>query len=223
MKNIKDEVMKSITRTITIKLMPKNEAVEKGAAFISMGDMAKTYAAYFEEFQMSVGITIKILNRWGITVDELDAIAMEHAPKNRPYRLRNLREMILDTITKEMAVEDPEIMAIVETLEAEEDKGIWILDFDDDKAGGAAAICYRQALEEIGKAFGDVWVIPSSKHEVLLIKDNNETPQELENMIKEVNAELLATDDVLSSFVYHYHVGDSQIETGYRWIGRKAF
>lgn len=220
--NVNKDIMNTLTRTITIRLMPKQKAVENELIYHSIGDMAMTYASYFEEFQIAVGIRIGMLERWGMTIKELDEIAAEYAPKNRPYRMRKVRDVILNKITKELVLEDPELMQTISEMEEEKDKELWILDYEDDCVNGAAAICYREAREQIGKALGDVWIIPSSRHEVLLIKDHGENPGELEQIIMSVNTEVIDPKDKLSDLAYHLHVGDSQIETGYRWIGRRA-
>lgn len=220
--NVNKDFMQTLKRTITIRLMPKNVAADNKLAFNSIGDMAMTYASWFEEYQIAVGITFEMLATWGMTIEELDGIAAEYAPKNKPYRLRKLKDVLMDNISKEMMLEDPEIIEIVGKLQEEEDKEMWMLDYEDNRVNGAAAICYREAREQIGKALGDVWVIPSSRHEVLLVKDHGETPEELEQIIMSVNTEILNPKDKLSDLAYHYHVGDSQIETGYRWIGRRA-
>lgn len=54
----------------------------------------------------------------------------------------------------------------------------------------------------------DFFVLPSSIHEVLLVKNNGQmTAKELENMVKGVNATQVEPADQLTDHVYHY---DSQ-------------
>jgi gamma-glutamylcysteine synthetase len=78
-----------------------------------------------------------------------------------------------------------------------------------DKIHGAGVIAYPNFMEDAAqKMGGDFFVLPSSIHEVLLVKDNGQmTAKELENMVKEVNATQVEPADQLTDHVYHY---DSQ-------------
>lgn len=68
---------------------------------------------------------------------------------------------------------------------------------------------YPNFMEDAAqKMGGDFFVLPSSIHEVLLVRDNGQmTAKELENMVKEVNATQVEPADQLTDHVYHY---DSQ-------------
>lgn len=78
-----------------------------------------------------------------------------------------------------------------------------------DKIHGAGVIAYPNFMEDAAERMGgDFFVLPSSIHEVLLVKDNGQmTAKELENMVKEVNATQVEPADQLTDHVYHY---DSQ-------------
>ena len=44
-------------------------------------------------------------------------------------------------------------------------------------------------------------ILPSSVHELIVLKDTNRPHSELENMVKEINSTCLAPDEVLSNHV----------------------
>ena len=53
----------------------------------------------------------------------------------------------------------------------------------------------------------DLFILPSSVHELLLVPDTGNTNMsvsDLTNMVKEVNATQLAPDEILSDNVYYY-------------------
>lgn len=204
---------------IIIKLRRRSDVLEKDIPFFSIGDMAKTYAVLMEEMGISVSVSYKMLGKWGMTLEELDEIAQEYAPANREYEIVNMLNMIME-------MKDELIMSgLITPEEAEDMTGpeMYVLRYKENNPGGAAAICYPGVLDEIGNVNEDVWLIPSSIHEWLIIKDNKENFADIEKMIGEVNRGIVREEEQLSDLAYHYHRGDKQIETASRWTGRSAF
>ncbi len=79
---------------------------------------------------------------------------------------------------------------------------------------GAAAILYSEKVPELSEKLGkDLYLIPSSIHE-LLVKPKNETDEteELLRIVRTVNREELQKEDVLSDAVYIYRRESGQIE-----------
>ena len=73
------------------------------------------------------------------------------------------------------------------------------------KVNGAAVILYPELLKKMYEKFsGNYYVIPSSVHEVLLIKDEEEEEAYLNRMVSEVNEQHVEPEEVLSGHVYYY-------------------
>ena len=74
------------------------------------------------------------------------------------------------------------------------------------KINGAAVVLYPKLLDELYEGFsGNYFVIPSSVHEVLLIKETEEGEEAfLNRMVKEVNESQVEPEEVLSDHVYYY-------------------
>ncbi len=74
------------------------------------------------------------------------------------------------------------------------------------KINGAATMLYPKVLEQIYDGFsGNFFVIPSSVHEVLLIKETREEEEDfLNRMVREVNESQVEPEEVLSDHVYYY-------------------
>lgn len=74
------------------------------------------------------------------------------------------------------------------------------------KINGAAAILYPELLKRIYEGFsGNFFIIPSSVHEVLLIKETREGEEEfLNRMVNEVNESQVKPEEILSDHVYYY-------------------
>lgn len=81
------------------------------------------------------------------------------------------------------------------------------------KINGASTLLYPQLLKELGERFsGNYYIIPSSVHEVLLIKETEEENAELLNhMVCEVNEQQVAPEEVLSDHVYLYSVKEAKL------------
>lgn len=78
------------------------------------------------------------------------------------------------------------------------------------KINGAAVILYPELLRDLYERFsGNYFVIPSSIHEVLLIKETGEEEEEVFNrMVSEVNEQQVEPEEVLSGHVYYYSAED---------------
>ena len=71
---------------------------------------------------------------------------------------------------------------------------------------GAAVILYPGILQEIADGVGgNLYILPSSVHEVLILEDTGkENPMSLREMVEEVNATQVLPEEVLSGTVYYY-------------------
>jgi len=78
------------------------------------------------------------------------------------------------------------------------------------KINGAAVMLYPGLLEQVHQGFsGNFFVIPSSVHEVLLMKETGETEELfLNHMVRTVNESQVEPEEVLSDHVYYYSSED---------------
>ena len=92
-----------------------------------------------------------------------------------------------------------------------------------DKLNGAAALLDAKTMEDISeKLGGDFVVLPSSIHEVLLVKDDgNASLPELKNMVEEVNATQVAPEEKLTDSVYHYDSKEHVFELAEKFEARQ--
>lgn len=81
------------------------------------------------------------------------------------------------------------------------------------RINGAAVVLYPGLLKRIGELFsGNFFIIPSSIHEVLLLKDTLEEDTEYLNcMVCEVNEQKVLPEEILSNHVYYYSVKDETL------------
>ena len=151
------------------------------------------------------------LELWNINEKELYKIAMENTPKILNYELRNMNEIIREMISSEIKGEIPDIAF----KEVEDSKGrikMYVLT-NSQKVNGAACILYDGILADFASKHGkDLYILPSSVHEVILVLDEDEIKKEdLDNMVREVNRIEVDEGDILSDHAYIYRKDINQI------------
>lgn len=75
-----------------------------------------------------------------------------------------------------------------------------------DKINGAGIIAYPEFMQQAAEQLnGDFYLLPSSRHEVILVKDDGAMDfEQLQSMVREVNATEVSDADKLTDNVYHY-------------------
>ncbi len=182
-------------------------------------DMAVVYRIVlddvFDEGTASVLVTNHLLERYGITKETLRKDALEIAPVLRPAVIRGMGE----TLAEMMADDGVDFM----TVPDEADEIIFVASVPN-KMHGSGILAYQNFMDEAAKRLGgDFYILPSSIHELLLVKDNgNFTVEALSSMVHEVNATQVLPEDLLTDSVYHYDSEDKIFEMGEKFISRKS-
>ena len=184
-----------------------------------MEDMAVVYRFVInsdEDGRSSILVTNQMLDNFGITAEELHADAMENAPQLKPVEIKGMTEVLAEL----MGVEEAEMMGVGPV--APEDEQMYVASVPD-KVHGAGVLAYENFMDMAAeRAGGDFFILPSSLHEVLIVPDNgNVKLEDLENMVREVNATQVAPQDKLTDSVYHYDSKDKIFELGEKFVARQ--
>ncbi|MGN0353443.1 MAG: DUF5688 family protein [Muricoprocola sp.] len=124
---------------------------------------------------------------WNVTEEELLRIAKENTRKIMPECLMAI-EPLLD-------------------LEDEEQMGIPMYVLTNESIiYGAVYMIYDSVLEKIGKILDDdFWLLPSSIHEMIIVpKKSGAYPDELRDIVCEINETEIPQEDILSDEIYEY-------------------
>ena len=162
--------------------------------------------------QMSYLVTDPVLQEFGVTKEELFADAAENMSQNMQYTIRPLFSVLMEMnpVFADDPMPEPDNTLFVCTNEM----GMF----------GAGAIAHPEFMEEAGKKLrGNFFVLPSSIHEVLLLKDDGMTDYHtLEAMVTEINATQVAPSDRLTDNVYHVDMQERIFETAKHFEERQA-
>ena len=167
---------------------------------ISCGDMALVCSVLAEEQGREEMLLVSdtCMEQWGKTKAELFTQAIGNTPKLLPPmvgKLDSVLRLYLDRFSPDAVNKIPERNEL--PLYIVTNQKIY---------HGAAAIFYEGILDEIaGKTGADLFLLPSSVHEILAVPDDGTVdPCELEQTIHEVNKDFVQEKEILSERVYHY-------------------
>lgn len=147
-----------------------------------------------------------------VTKENLSEFQMtEGEVLERAYRNTARQEfslMSMEDIMREMfsaMASAPEDVKALERMIKENPSPLYILT-NEERLNGANALVCPQVLQDAYETLGEpYYVLPSSTHEVLLVKESEGfTPEELRNMVSEVNISTVSPEDLLSFKIFRY-------------------
>ena len=146
-----------------------------------------------------------ILKEWGVSLDELDAVASENMEKMFPATLMPMTQTVLSFKT---GIPVPNLLH----ENAEISKEImYILTTENSKF--ASALTYPGLLQKIRMLLcDDFYIIPSSTEEVLIIpKETAPSTEELRTMLLSVNS-TMEKQLILSDVIYEYSLDNGELQ-----------
>ena len=158
-------------------------------------DLAIIYVIQISD-EASAKVTNNLMKHWNINEETLYNLATENTPKIFPSSISSLLEM-MGKMT-EMTIEDIENMGLRDDYHQ-------IVITNNTNTNGAIALLYPGTVEYLYKRYGKFAVLPSSIHEVIIVPMNDNIEMEmLSQTVREVNAEVVANEEVLSDHAYLY-------------------
>lgn len=145
---------------------------------------------------VGVGGTVLVRNdhleSYGITKEQLHHDAMENAVNREPYEIRSISSVLEEGSGIPLAEPEGAPFLMVAT--------------NTSKIYGAAVIAYPDFMEKAAETLqGDFYILPSSIHEVVLLKDDgNMDYRVMEALVSEVNEKEIIPQEQLSNRAYHY-------------------
>ena len=176
----------------------KNAQMLEDTPHFKFGDLAAIFQVQVDSNEYgSAVITVKDqhMKMWDTDPQSMLEYAKANMEEKQPVRIQSM----MDVLREMMGGNAPE-----ELLPAD-DPQMYVMT-NDSKINGAAAMIFTDKIDDFAKDIGaNLFILPSSIHEVLLVPDNGQmNVQELEDMVKNVNRTQVSPDEVLSDNVYIY-------------------
>jgi len=198
---------------IRVSNTEENREALSSMPFTDVDGIAITYHIVFDrvsDLDGSVPVTNNLLRAYGISKEELHHDAVKSAEKLFPAKVTGLYEMLKDLAPKDAAsyragIDYPTVLT------------------NTTGTFGAAAMFYPGTLDKIADVLGsDLVILPSSVHEVLLMRDDDAINLDyLQETVESINHTVVAPEERLSDFVYHYDKDRCVVEKAKTFINRK--
>ena len=151
---------------------------------------------------MSVLVDNKMMNKMGMTPQELFHPAMENYKREFPPMLTSL-----GTVLSSLIGDVPDFM-----MENTPEREIYVLSNKQNINGATTLLdddTLERAAEELG---GNYYILPSSVHECLLVPEGFANQiEDLTSMVHDINCAVVSDMDFLSDTVYHYDAMERKI------------
>jgi len=176
----------------------KNEELLKEIPWKPWQDLAIIYYLNMgvkDDNQVSTIVYNHQMKKWNLSADDLHELAKENMPKMCPSIIGRLDHLILgfDKEEEDMISCDPRLPVL------------YVLS-NQTNINGASSVLYNGVLKEFADTLdSDLIILPSSVHEVLLLRYSETVDLEMfKNLVRRVNEEDVPAEDVLSDNVYLY-------------------
>ena len=143
---------------------------------------------------------------WKVNARELYERALENTQMLQGYELADMKS-VLEEMKARGEAGDCEIEDI------QQEVPMYVLS-NKSRVNGAACILYKDVLKDFAMVTGkDLYILPSSIHEVILLPaDGTQESELLKMMVKEINQSQVEAEEVLSDSVYIYRLDKDFIE-----------
>lgn len=201
--------------------------------FLDMAIVFFIMVDYDENGQATAMIHNQHIENWNIEPDELRKVAFNNTWNKFPAIIKKMEDIIAEMIMSDLLEDNCDDEGIikeefqygtygfaeveniireeVEELKAERDIEMYVLT-NSIKTNGATCITYPNIIKNFSKEHNcDVYIIPSSIHEVILIPGTYWEKEKINKMILEVNANELDPVEILSDHVYVFSKDDEVI------------
>lgn len=213
----------SLKERIAYKIINRkmNESLLEKVPYVPFLDLAIVFYVVLEKKQ-DCNATVLIHNNhmemWKTNTKELFDLATVNTRKIFAPEVKTMDEVMREILKEQTfgeALEEVtgrELDEIFGLTEPAEKCPMYVLS-NVQKLNGACAILYDDVLKNIAKMVGsDLWILPSSIHETLLIPHEvGQSFEELKKMVQEVNETTLEACDILSDHPYFYSLKENRI------------
>lgn len=155
----------------------------------------------------SIIIDNNMYEKLDVDLDELYKTAFNNTKEQFPLHIEPLSDIISDAYENNInGIKDNDINGEIQMILQNLKVKMFVMT-NQQKAFGATTILYENALKEFAdKMNSNLYLLPSSLHEVMLVVEDDETePTFLKDLVHSANTTAVGLIDVLSDNVYYYN------------------
>lgn len=167
--------------------------------FLDLSIIFKIYLCSNSSGTVTVTITNKMMAHWKADIETIYKVAMENTPILQEYTLCSMSDVLAELV--------PETY-VHETIT---DIDMFVLT-NKEKFCGCGCILYPYVLENFSNKINNgFFILPSSRHEVILISGYEKDANELKTIVRVINMTEISQDDFLSNNIYYYSMETKKI------------
>lgn len=198
MNTAKDNIIFQLVNTM------QNEDMLKNLPHREFQDLSIIYRWVVGVDQKGLSSTVinnNLAKSLGMGEEELFKAAAENTRRILPPVVQSMNEVMRDMLVADGM---PKELADLMIGEQETEMPMWVIS-NERKIDGAASMLYEDKLHSLAESVGtDLYILPSSVHEVIAVSVEMGRPEELAQMVAEVNMDQVDLSERLSNQVYHY-------------------
>lgn len=154
-----------------------------------------------EEGIQSIIVKNDLAEKLGLSEEQMFKLAVENTKRILPPCVKSMNDVICEIFMKDGM---PREIAEMVIGEISQDQMMWVIT-NDRGINGAVSMLYEENLHTLaGKLESDLYILPSSVHEVIAVSASMGEPEQLAEMVAEINMAQVSLEERLSNQVYHY-------------------
>lgn len=196
--NIKNNIVFEIVNAEQNKELLKNTPHRK------FFDLAIIYKVLLEaeDDMKSIVINSNFAKMHNLTEEQLYSLAVKNTRKLLPPKVTTMYDILKIMLEETEMAEDEDVCMLLNEMETS--CTMWVIT-NTKNINGATSILYEDVLYELSKRINsNLFILPSSLHEVIAIRSDMMTPEEAAQMVYDVNFSQVKLEDRLSNQVYQY-------------------
>lgn len=196
--DVKDKVIMALVNTEQNKEMLKNMPHRE---FQDLSVIYRYVVSIEPQEIATIPIKKEVAEMMGMEEEQLFHAAVENTKRLLPPQVRSMNDVIMDMFVKDGM---PKEMVEVFMEEMPQDRLMYVIG-NQQGINGAVSMMYEDTLHKLAEELEtDLYILPSSVHEVIAVSTDMGDPNELAQMVSEINMDQVALCDRLSNQVYHY-------------------
>lgn len=150
-------------------------------------------------------VTNQVAEEINLSENDLFKSASENLKKTSPATIKSSEEVVMGIMNDQPEKND-------QGIEIDDPDSIYVIS-NTRKQYGAAAILDTELMSNIAEQIdSNIYILPSSIHECLLVSDRFGEPEQLQQMVREVNSTEVDIKDKLSDNLYVFNKDTKKIE-----------